>query len=52
MPTSKLSDLPDMIIKARIDSDGDVMSKQGDYYGESVLVPLGGSTEMTIDKQY
>ncbi|KJF96476.1 cytochrome C heme lyase [Photobacterium angustum] len=52
MPQRKLSSLSEMIVRARIDSDGNVMTKQGDWYGESQKVMLGGDTKVLINKQY
>ncbi|MDX1302319.1 c-type cytochrome biogenesis protein CcmI [Photobacterium sp.] len=52
IPERKLSSLPSMIVKARIDADGNVMTKQGDWYGQSGETQLGGSTIVTINKQY
>ncbi|KJG03697.1 c-type cytochrome biogenesis protein CcmI [Photobacterium angustum] len=52
MPQRKLSSLNEMIVRARIDSDGNVMTKQGDWYGESQKVMLGGDTKVLINKQY
>ncbi|MGF1758380.1 c-type cytochrome biogenesis protein CcmI [Photobacterium sagamiensis] len=52
IPERKLSSLPAMIVKARIDADGNVMTKQGDWYGQSDETQLGGSTIVTINKQY
>ncbi|WP_305403335.1 c-type cytochrome biogenesis protein CcmI [Photobacterium leiognathi] len=52
MPQRKLSSLSEMLIRARIDSDGNVMTKQGDWYGESQKVMLGGDTKVLINKQY
>ena len=52
MPQRKLSSLSEMIVRARIDSDGNVMTKHGDWYGESQKVMLGGDTKVLINKQY
>ncbi|PSW07563.1 c-type cytochrome biogenesis protein CcmI [Photobacterium lipolyticum] len=52
IPERKLSSLPEMIVKVRIDADGNVMTKQGDWYGQSDQTQLGGSTIVTINKQY
>ncbi|MFC1507845.1 c-type cytochrome biogenesis protein CcmI [Pseudomonadota bacterium] len=52
IPERKLSSLPAMIVKARIDGDGNVMTKQGDWYGQSDETQLGSSTIVTINKQY
>ena len=52
IPQRQLSSLSEMIIKARVDSDGNVMTKQGDWYGQSSQTPLGGETAFVINKQY
>ena len=52
MSSMKLSSLPEAIIKVRLDSDGDVMTKQGDWYGVSKPVAIGGSTFVEIQHQY
>ncbi|UTV26996.1 c-type cytochrome biogenesis protein CcmI [Photobacterium atrarenae] len=52
IPERQMSSLPSMIVKARIDTDGNVMTKQGDWYGQSDVIPLGGSTNVLINKQY
>jgi hypothetical protein len=52
IPERKMSSLSEMIVKARIDSDGNVMTKQGDWYGQSDVLSLGTSTIVTINKQY
>ncbi|KLV10972.1 c-type cytochrome biogenesis protein CcmI [Photobacterium ganghwense] len=52
IPERPLTSLPEMIIKARIDSDGNVMTKKGDWYGLSEVIPLGGTTKVVISQQY
>ncbi|MGF1680373.1 c-type cytochrome biogenesis protein CcmI [Photobacterium minamisatsumaniensis] len=52
IPERPMTSLPEYIIKARIDADGSLMSKEGDWYGQSEVVVLGDSTNVTIDKQY
>ncbi|MGF1726777.1 c-type cytochrome biogenesis protein CcmI [Photobacterium nomapromontoriensis] len=52
IPERPLTSLSEMIIKARIDSDGNVMTKTDDWYGQSDVIPLGGSTKVLINKQY
>lgn len=52
IPERLMSSLANMIVKARIDTDGNVMTKQGDWYGQSEVIPLGGSTNVLINKQY
>lgn len=48
----KLSTLSDIMVRVRLDSDGDVTTKQGDWYGESQPAKLGDTVEVLIDKQY
>ncbi|GHA39103.1 c-type cytochrome biogenesis protein CcmI [Photobacterium aphoticum] len=52
IPERPMTSLSDMIIRARIDTDGNVMTKTGDWYGESYVIPLGGSTNILINQQY
>lgn len=52
IPERLMSSLPTMIVKARIDTDGNVMTKKGDWYGQSDVISLGGSTNVQINKQY
>jgi hypothetical protein len=52
MQGQKLSDLSDLIVRARIDSDGNVSTKSGDWYGESQTVELGETVELIINSQY
>lgn len=48
----KLSDMPSFIVRARIDQDGNVSTKEGDWYGESTVSTLGKNVSLEIDKQY
>lgn len=52
MDGQSLSQLESIKVRARIDADGNVASKQGDFYGESAVVKLGEAVEIVIDKQY
>ena len=52
IPERPMTSLKEMIIKARIDTDGNVMTKKGDWYGESKVVPLGGDAQIVIAEQY
>jgi len=47
-----MAQLKSIIVKARIDSDGNVSTKTGDWYGESHTVKLGDQVAIVIDKQY
>ena len=48
----KLSDMPNFIVRARIDQDGNISTKEGDWYGESTVSTLGKNVSLEIDKQY
>lgn len=52
MQGHKLSSLDALMVRVRIDTDGNVSTKDGDWYGESQAVKLGESVEVVIDKQY
>ncbi|WP_375750847.1 c-type cytochrome biogenesis protein CcmI [Vibrio sp. HN007] len=52
MDGQSMSSLETIIVRARIDADGNVASKDGDWYGESAVTKLGEQVEITIDKQY
>lgn len=52
MQGRKLSDLDSVLVRARLDSDGNVSTRDGDWYGESTVVNLGEPAVLTIDKQY
>lgn len=47
-----LSDLESLIVRARIDSDGNVATKTGDWHGTSRAAALGESVDIVIDQQY
>ncbi|MCS0352317.1 c-type cytochrome biogenesis protein CcmI [Vibrio ordalii] len=48
----KLSDLAQLIVRVRLDTDGNVSTKQGDWFGESAPMSLGQPVEVVINKQY
>jgi hypothetical protein len=52
MEGQSIAQLESLIVKARIDSDGNVATKEGDWYGESQAVKLGEQVAILIDKQY
>ncbi|MBY5947369.1 c-type cytochrome biogenesis protein CcmI [Photobacterium rosenbergii] len=52
IPERPMTSLQDMIIKARIDTDGNVMTRNGDWYGQSDVISLGGSTNVVINTKY
>lgn len=47
-----LSSLSEVSVTARIDSDGNVMTKDGDWFGESQPFMLGGSSLIEINQKY
>ncbi|WP_413284856.1 c-type cytochrome biogenesis protein CcmI [Vibrio sp. MA40-2] len=47
-----IAQLETLMVKARIDQDGDVSTKDNDWYGESQAVKLGDQVAITINKQY
>ncbi|UJF18742.1 c-type cytochrome biogenesis protein CcmI [Vibrio sp. SS-MA-C1-2] len=49
---NKLSSLSELIVRVRIDQDGNVMTKEGDWYGESPVVPFGHPVQVEINQQY
>lgn len=52
MQGRKLSDLSTLMVRVRIDTDGNVSTKDGDWFGESQPVNLGEQVEVVINKQY
>lgn len=48
----KLSSLSDIMVKARIDSDGNVATRDNDWHGESLPIHLGDEVVISIDKKY
>ncbi|KAB0480764.1 c-type cytochrome biogenesis protein CcmI [Vibrio chagasii] len=48
----KLSSLDTLMVRARLDSDGNVSTRGGDWYGESKVVELGTPVTININKQY
>jgi cytochrome c-type biogenesis protein CcmI len=52
MQGRKLSSLDGLIVRARIDSDGNVATREGDWFGESGIAALGETVELVIDQQY
>ncbi|EGA65571.1 c-type cytochrome biogenesis protein CcmI [Vibrio brasiliensis] len=48
----KLSSLESLMVRVRIDSDGNVATKQGDWFGESEAVKMGEPVEVMINNQY
>lgn len=52
LPERKLSSLESLLVRVRIDSDGNVATKEGDWFGESEVVKMGESVQVVIDNQY
>ncbi|WP_153446610.1 c-type cytochrome biogenesis protein CcmI [Vibrio algicola] len=52
MKQRKLSSLSDIMVRARIDTDGDVSTRDHDWHGESLPVHLGDDVVLSLDKQY
>ena len=52
MEGSKLSSLETLMVRARLDTDGNVSTRDGDWYGESEVVELGAPVTININKQY
>ena len=50
-PNRRLSDLKQVIVKARVDMDGNVSTKHGDWVGESAVQKIGDPVKVTINKQ-
>ncbi|MEF1290372.1 c-type cytochrome biogenesis protein CcmI [Vibrio sp. M260118] len=48
----KLSSLEALMVRVRLDSDGNVATKQGDWFGESEVVRMGEPVEVVIDSQF
>ncbi|WP_325891999.1 c-type cytochrome biogenesis protein CcmI [Grimontia sp. NTOU-MAR1] len=51
IPERLLSSLPEVMVKARIDNDGNVMTRDGDWFGETVPFELGGSSQLVINQK-
>lgn len=52
MQGSKLSSLDKLLVRVRVDSDGNVATRDHDWHGESGVVEFGQPVEVTINKQY
>ncbi|CDU00559.1 putative Cytochrome c heme lyase subunit CcmH [Vibrio coralliirubri] len=48
----ELSSLETLMVRARLDTDGNVSTREGDWYGESEVVELGAPVAIDINKQY
>ncbi|WP_277206845.1 c-type cytochrome biogenesis protein CcmI [Vibrio misgurnus] len=49
---AKLSSLESFVVHARLDRDGNVTTKTGDWYAESQITQPGQPVEVILDKQY
>jgi hypothetical protein len=52
MEGSKVSDLDAYIVRARIDNDGNVSTRDGDWFGESNVTQKGETSQVVIDSRY
>ncbi|MDO6705157.1 c-type cytochrome biogenesis protein CcmI [Photobacterium sp. 1_MG-2023] len=52
LPDRLMSQQSELIIRARIDQDGNVATKAGDWFGESSIVALGDSATVIINTPY
>ncbi|WP_319535201.1 c-type cytochrome biogenesis protein CcmI [uncultured Vibrio sp.] len=52
MQGSKLSSLDKLMVRARVDSDGNVATRDHDWHGESGVVEFGQPVEVIINKQF
>ncbi|SEG34220.1 c-type cytochrome biogenesis protein CcmI [Vibrio hangzhouensis] len=52
MEGRKLSSLEGLVVRVRIDSDGNVATRDGDWYGESQPAKLGETVKVDINQQY
>ncbi len=52
MQGSKLSALDKLLVRVRVDSDGNVATRDHDWHGESSVVDFGQPVEVTINQQY
>ncbi|WP_061039281.1 c-type cytochrome biogenesis protein CcmI [Vibrio coralliirubri] len=48
----ELSSLETLMVRARLDTDGNVSTREGDWYGEREVVELGAPVTIDINKQY
>ncbi|ROV58813.1 c-type cytochrome biogenesis protein CcmI [Vibrio ponticus] len=52
MQGQKLSQLEDYMVRVRVDNDGNVATKEGDWYGESSAAKMGEAVEVIVNEQY
>ncbi|MFD2180222.1 c-type cytochrome biogenesis protein CcmI [Veronia pacifica] len=48
----KMSSLSGIVVRARLDNDGNVTTKKGDWYGESKPTKLGDKSQVSINKRF
>ncbi len=52
MQGRKLSDLDSLLVRVRIDTDGNVATKDGDWFGESQPAEIGSAVNVEINQQF
>ncbi len=52
MQGRKLSQLDSLMVRVRIDTDGNVATKDGDWFGESEPVDIGSAVNVEINQQF
>jgi len=52
MQGQKLSQLEEYVVRVRVDNDGNVATKEGDWYGESQAAKMGQAVDVTVNSQY
>ncbi len=52
MQGRKLSDLDSLLVRVRIDTDGNVATKDGDWFGESQPAEIGSTVNVEINQQF
>jgi len=52
MQGQKLSQLEEYLVRVRVDNDGNVATKEGDWYGESQAAKMGQAVDVTVNSQY
>lgn len=52
MQGRQLSQLENYMVRVRVDNDGNVATKEGDWYGESPATKMGDAVEVMVNSQY
>ncbi len=52
LESHQLSELDSLMVRVRLDRDGNVATKHGDWFGESKVVKMGEPVKITINQQY